>query len=132
MAHDDRAGTFRRQSSLWPAYALLPEHRTPFGGGSGLDGDAVSVLAVGGTAEVLPRAGAGTVAEILDPLADALAGGVRAAADPTRMSSTAQAVVLPPEVAGPGWIGGSRAVHRALDRRPWQPPAPARPSQTAE
>ncbi|WP_433502435.1 hypothetical protein ACQP04_21935 [Pseudonocardia halophobica] len=144
----------------------LPEHRTPFGGVSGLDGDAVSVLAVGGTAEVLPRAGGGTVAEILDPLADALAGAVRAAGDPTRMSSGAQAVVLPPEVAGrlaalgetaasiaralyegggvraghpvaaspddvqvivsggpgikmlhlPGWIGGSRAVHRALNR----------------
>ncbi|MCE3551539.1 hypothetical protein LWC33_08740 [Pseudonocardia sp. RS11V-5] len=160
----------------------LPEHRTPFGGvagrggtgrdgsgldGSGFDGSAVSVLAVGGTAEVLPRGGGGTVAEILDPLAHALAGAVRAAGDPTRMASGAQAVVLPPEVAGrlaglgetagsiaralyeggtaraghpvaaspadvhvivsggpgikmlhlPGWIGGSRAVHRVLDRR---------------
>ena len=127
----------------------------------------VMVLAVGGTAEVLPRGGGGTVDEILDPLADALAGAALAAGDPGRMAFCAQAVVVPPELAArldgagdtsatlfekgnaalaargvagaqvaagpdavhvlvtggagikmlhlPGWIGGSRAVTRAID-----------------
>jgi hypothetical protein len=61
--------------------------------------DRVRVLGVGGTAEVLPHGGGGTVAEILDPLADALAGAVRAAGDPTRLASCDQMVVIPPELA---------------------------------
>lgn len=61
--------------------------------------DTVTVLAVGGTAEVLPRDGGGTVGEILGPLADALAGAALAAGDPGRMAVCEQAVVVPPEVA---------------------------------
>ncbi|MDQ4118756.1 MAG: hypothetical protein M3235_17600 [Actinomycetota bacterium] len=61
--------------------------------------DSVTVLAVGGTAEVLPRDGGGTVDEILGPLADALAGAALAAGDPGRMAACEQVVVLPPEVA---------------------------------
>lgn len=60
---------------------------------------AVTVLAVSGTAEVLPRAGGGTVAEVLDPMAEALAGAASAAGDPARMGGCEQVVVLPPEVA---------------------------------
>ncbi|MBW0104281.1 hypothetical protein [Pseudonocardia sp. KRD291] len=61
--------------------------------------DAVTVLAVGGTAEVLPRGGGATVPEILDPLADALAGAALAAGDTARMRECEQTVVLPPEIA---------------------------------
>ncbi len=59
----------------------------------------VTVLAVGGTAEVLPRDGGGTVDEILDPLAGAMAGAALAAGDPCRLAACEQAVVVPPEVA---------------------------------
>lgn len=61
---------------------------------------AVTVRAVGGVAEVLPRGGGGTVAELLDPVADLLAGAALAAGDPARMAACEQSVVLPPEVAG--------------------------------
>lgn len=139
----------------------------------------VTVLAVGGTAEVLPRAGGATAAEILDPLADALACAALAAGDPGRMAACEQAVVVPREVARrlsttdvpaelyrrgnavltarglpdarvaagpdalhvlvtggagvkmlhlPGWIGGSRAVTRAVDA----PERRDRPSSSTE
>jgi hypothetical protein len=60
---------------------------------------AVSVLAVGGTAEVLPRGGGASPADVLDPVAEALAGAALAAGDPARMADGEQYVVLPPEVA---------------------------------
>lgn len=59
----------------------------------------VTVLAVGGTAEVLPRDGGAGVDAILDPLADALACAALAAGDPSRMAVCEQTVVVPPEVA---------------------------------
>ncbi|MDD7938786.1 hypothetical protein PHK61_10200 [Actinomycetospora lutea] len=62
-------------------------------------GDAVTVLPVGGTAEVLPRDDRDDPDAVLDPVADALAGAVRAAGDPVRGREMTQAVVLPPEVA---------------------------------
>ncbi|MBO0873460.1 MAG: hypothetical protein J2P19_08700 [Pseudonocardia sp.] len=62
--------------------------------------DAVTVRAIGGIAEVLPRGAGGTVAELLDPVTDLLAGAALAAGDPTRMAMCEQSVVLPPEVAG--------------------------------
>lgn len=61
---------------------------------------AVTVRAVGGIAEVLPRGGGGSVAELLDPVAELMAGAALAAGDPTRMAACEQSVVLPPEVAG--------------------------------
>ncbi|SFM81710.1 hypothetical protein SAMN05216207_100377 [Pseudonocardia ammonioxydans] len=63
------------------------------------DADTVTVLAVGGTAEVLPRGEGRTAAEILDPPAALLAGSALAAGDPGRMSACEQALVVPPEVA---------------------------------
>ena len=60
---------------------------------------AVTVLPIGGTAEVLPRDDRPDPDAVLDPLADALAGPVRAAGDPARGADLTQALVLPPEVA---------------------------------
>jgi hypothetical protein len=83
----------------------LPEARGgPFPGlaerrGLSPDRGAVTVLAVGGTAEVLPRGGGATTADVLDPVAELLAGAALAAGDPSRMTSCEQFVVLPPEVA---------------------------------
>ncbi|MEJ2885961.1 hypothetical protein [Actinomycetospora aeridis] len=65
----------------------------------GTSPDTVTVLAIGGTAEVLPRDDRPDPDAVLDPLADALAGAVRAAGDPARGADLTQAVVLPPEVA---------------------------------
>lgn len=62
-------------------------------------GDAVTVLPIGGTAEVLPRDDRPDPDAVLDPLADALAGAIRAAGDLTRGRDITHAVVLPPEVA---------------------------------
>jgi hypothetical protein len=67
--------------------------------GIGPDRGAVTVLAVGGTAEALPRGGGGTTADVLDPVAELIAGAALAAGDPSRMTSCEQFVVLPPEVA---------------------------------
>ncbi|MEJ2861034.1 hypothetical protein [Actinomycetospora flava] len=61
--------------------------------------DSVTVLPIGGTAEVLPRDDRPDPDAVLDALADALAGAVRAAGDLTRGAHMTQAVVLPPEVA---------------------------------
>lgn len=77
-------------------------------------GSTVTVLAVGGTAEVLPRAGGRTADEILDPLADALAGAALAAGDPARMAACEQTVIVPPEVAG---CLGARDVRTELYER---------------
>lgn len=60
---------------------------------------AVSVLAVGGTAEVLPRGGGASPADVLEPVAEALVGAALAAGDPARMAGGEQYVVLPPEIA---------------------------------
>lgn len=59
---------------------------------------AVTVLAVGGTSEAVPRAGGETLADVLDPLAALFAGATLAAGDPSRMAASEQYVVLPPEV----------------------------------
>jgi hypothetical protein len=59
----------------------------------------VTVLAVGGTAEVLPRDGAAGADAVLDPLADALACAALAAGDPSRMAGCEQTVIVPPEPA---------------------------------
>lgn len=77
----------------------LPEHPGHRLADPTQNGSAVTVLAVGGTAEVLPRRGGPSVADLLDPLAELLAGAALAAGDPARMASCEQAVVLPPEVA---------------------------------
>ncbi|GAA4933732.1 hypothetical protein EV188_102622 [Actinomycetospora succinea] len=61
--------------------------------------DSVTVLPIGGTAEVLPRDDRPDPDAVLDPLAEALAGAVRAAGDLTLGRDLTQAVVLPPEVA---------------------------------
>ncbi|MFC5137553.1 hypothetical protein ACFPK1_04865 [Actinomycetospora rhizophila] len=61
--------------------------------------DAVTVLPIGGTAEVLPRDDYPDPDAVLEALADALAGAVRAAGDLGRGGEMTQAVVLPPEVA---------------------------------
>lgn len=60
---------------------------------------AVTVIGVGGTAEVLPLAGGGTVEETLAPLAEMLAGSACSAGDPGRMATGEQFFLLPPEVA---------------------------------
>lgn len=65
----------------------------------GLLGDAVTVLTVGGTAEVLPRDDLDAPEDLLDPLADALAAPGRACGGPGRMAECEQTLVLPPEVA---------------------------------
>ncbi|MHC1558617.1 hypothetical protein ACR9E3_06655 [Actinomycetospora sp. C-140] len=62
-------------------------------------GDAVTVVPVGGTAEVLPRDDLADPDALLAPLGDALAGAVLAAGDLTRGRSMTQVLVLPPEVA---------------------------------
>ena len=85
--------------------------------GSTGTGSAVTVLAVGGTAEVLPRDGGAGADEILGPLADALAGAALAAGEPARMAGCEQAVVLPPEVAGRLDALGARDVRDALFER---------------
>jgi hypothetical protein len=80
-----------------PSNAVLPglaERR-----GIPHDHNAVTVLAVGGTAEVLPRVGGGVVADVLEPVIDLFAGAALAAGDPTRMAQCEQFVILPPEVA---------------------------------
>lgn len=59
----------------------------------------VTVLAVGGTAEVLPRDGGAGADAVLDPLADALACAALAAGDPSRTAACEQTVVVPPEPA---------------------------------
>ena len=63
------------------------------------DGDAVTVLSIGGTAEVLPRDDLAAPDDLLVPLADALAAPGRAAGVPGRLASCEQTLVLPPEVA---------------------------------
>ncbi|MDL5159084.1 hypothetical protein [Actinomycetospora termitidis] len=61
---------------------------------------AVTVLAIGGTAEVLPRDDLPAPDDVLDPLADALAAPGRAAGGLDRMAECEQTLVLPPEIAG--------------------------------
>ncbi|MCD2194634.1 hypothetical protein LQ327_14770 [Actinomycetospora endophytica] len=65
----------------------------------GLEGDAVTVLSIGGTAEVLPRDDLDAPDDLLEPLADALAAPGRAAGVPGRLAASEQTLVLPPEVA---------------------------------
>lgn len=64
-----------------------------------VDGDAVTVLSIGGTAEVLPRDDLDAPDDLLDPLADALAAPGRAAGGLERLGGCEQTLVLPPEVA---------------------------------
>ena len=66
---------------------------------AGVAGSAVTVRAVSGTAEVQPRQDRGSPEDILEPLADALAGAALAAGGPARMATGEQAVVIPPELA---------------------------------
>ncbi|GAA4777550.1 hypothetical protein GCM10023200_08030 [Actinomycetospora chlora] len=61
--------------------------------------DAVTVVPVGGTAEVLPREDLTDPDAVLAPLADALAGAVLAAGRLERGADLTQVLVLPPEVA---------------------------------
>lgn len=65
----------------------------------GVDGPAVTVLAAAGAAEVLPTGAGATVPELLDPIAELLAGAVVATGDPARWGELEQFVVVPPEVA---------------------------------
>lgn len=67
---------------------------------AGIPESAVTVLSAGGTAEVIPRQDRGSPDDILDPLADALAGAALAAGDPARMAGCEQSVIIPPELAG--------------------------------
>jgi hypothetical protein len=64
-----------------------------------LDGDAVTVLSIGGTAEVLPRDDLADPDAVVEPLADALAAPGRAAGGLERLAGCEQTLVLPPEVA---------------------------------
>lgn len=75
-------------------YPRLAERR-----GVGAGEDAVTVMAVGGTAEVLPRDKLPAPDDILQPLAELLCGAALAAGDPARMAGAEQSIVLPPEVA---------------------------------
>jgi hypothetical protein len=59
---------------------------------------AVTVLAVGGTCEVVPSAGGATLDDILEPIAAQLAGATLAGGDTFWMAGGEQSVVLPPEV----------------------------------
>lgn len=83
----------------------LPEpERSPYPGlaerrGVAPGRGAVTVLAVGGTAEVLPWGSGASPPELLDPVAELLACAALAAGDPARMGTCEQFVVLPPEVA---------------------------------
>lgn len=81
----------------------LPLHPDPAGAGSGDGPDAtggeVTVIAVGGTAEVLPRGDGARAEDVIEPLAQLCAGSALAAGDPARMAQCEQVVVLPPEVA---------------------------------
>lgn len=89
----------------WPSLATRLAGASGLGasglGASGVGASgvgAVTVLAVGGTAEVLPRGGGGTLPELLDPLAAMLAGAALASGNPARMAGVEQYLVLPPEV----------------------------------
>lgn len=64
-----------------------------------VEGDALTVLSIGGTAEVLPRDDLAEPDDLLDPLADALAAPGRAAGGLERRAECEQTLVLPPEVA---------------------------------
>ena len=66
---------------------------------AGVPGGAVTVLSAGGTAEVLPRQDRDSPADVLDPVADALAGAALAAGDPGKLAECAQAMIIPPEIA---------------------------------
>lgn len=61
--------------------------------------DAVTVLAVGGTAEVLPRDDLRPPEDVVEPLLDALGAPARAAGGLDRMATSEQTLVLPPEIA---------------------------------
>jgi hypothetical protein len=63
------------------------------------EGDGVTVLSIGGTAEVLPRDDLPEPDALVEPLADALAAPGRAAGVPGRLAACEQTLVLPPEVA---------------------------------
>jgi hypothetical protein len=65
----------------------------------GVPGDAVTVVPIGGTAEVLPREDLPDPDAVLAPLAEVLAGAVLAAGRLDRGADLTQAIVLPPEVA---------------------------------
>jgi hypothetical protein len=65
----------------------------------GITGGAVTVLAASGTAEVLPRGDGRSIADVLDPVAELLAGAALAAGNPARAAGCEQLVVVPPEVA---------------------------------
>jgi hypothetical protein len=99
----------------------LPEHpdaRWPgLAARRGVDtaGGAVSVLAVAGTAEVLPRGAGGSLETILDPFAELLAGAALASGDPAKMASCEQFMILPPEVVDR--LAGLGATVRTVQER---------------
>ncbi|WP_433802991.1 hypothetical protein [Actinomycetospora sp. CA-084318] len=61
--------------------------------------DEVTVFALAGTAEVVPRDDLTAPDDVLEPLADALASPARAGGGLDRMATCEQTVVLPPETA---------------------------------
>lgn len=103
----------------------LPERpEAPFPGLAarrGVGGGAVTVFAAAGTAEVLPRGDGRSVADVLDPVAELLAGAALASGDPGRAAGCEHLVVVPPEVAsrlaglGPGPAGLSRHLVERAD-----------------
>lgn len=80
---------------------------SPFGHFAGLverkglapNSSAVTVLSVSGTCEVVPFGGGGTLNELLDPVAYAIAGAACAGAGPGPVDSYEQFLLIPPEVA---------------------------------
>ncbi|GAA4840300.1 hypothetical protein GCM10023201_32720 [Actinomycetospora corticicola] len=61
--------------------------------------DAVTVFALAGTAEVVPRDDLPASDDVLDPLADALTAPAHAGGGLDRLAACEQTVVLPPEIA---------------------------------
>ena len=68
--------------------------------GLAADAGAVTVIGVGGTAEVLPGEGYRDAAAVLAPAAAALGATALAAGDPRRAGLGEQFLLLPPELAG--------------------------------
>ncbi|MCV2488298.1 hypothetical protein OF117_02900 [Geodermatophilus sp. YIM 151500] len=85
----------------------------------GVSGDAVTVLGVAGTVEVLPGLGYRDAETLLAPVAAALAAVGLAAGDPRRAAQYDSVLLLPPELAGfladRGW-GPDEIARHLFDR----------------